>query len=311
VKPNNADWAKHIPYDRYFDFIMPDADRYAILLSRIETLRLNSTVITVAGNRHIFIFPPGKKSLRVSGGVFPFKNESPFLLSAHYDRVPESPGANDNSIAVFHLLNTAMTFTKKNIDNWIIVFTDKEELCSGESFEDQGSFTLAKKIKTWGLEKAKIFNFDSCGIGDVFIISTTTDHILKDSELPNITKVRKAVNQLRDHALETADHLRFDKVLLAPTPFSDDVGFLRAGLAAQTITMLPAPEADKYETLLRSRPEFADIIISGKVKAPDERRHLPETWRNINNASDTPSRLTPQFFKRVVSFMTELVNKGL
>jgi hypothetical protein len=30
---------------------------------------------------------------------------------------------------------------------------------------------------------------------------------------------------------------------LPPTPFSDDAGFLRAGLAAQTITVLPAKEA--------------------------------------------------------------------
>ena len=304
------EWAKASPYDRYFDFISPNADRYAILLGHINALKLNSASIDVAGNRHIFIFPPGQKSLRQSGGIFPFNKLSPFLFCAHYDRVPGSPGANDNSIAVFHLLNTALILAKRGIDKWIMVFTDKEELQAGESLENQGSFSMGEKLKSWGLEKAKIFNFDACGSGGVFIFSTTTDLILKTSNLekirPNIRKVSKNIASLRDHALETAQFLRLDRVLLAPTPFSDDVGFLRAGLAAQTVTMLPVNEADQYEALLRSRPDFGNLIISGEIKKPSEYRGLPETWRSLNNAQDTPSRLTPQYFQTVVNFMVEL-----
>jgi len=302
---NTASWAKLTPYDRYFDFISTDADRYAILLGIIDSLKLNSTVISVAGNRHIFVFPKGQKPLRSAG--FPFKDQSPYLLSAHYDRAEGSPGANDNSIAVFHLLSAAIKLNTKNTDRWIIVFTDKEELKTGESFEVQGSYTLAEKLKSWGLKNVKIYNFDSCGRGGVFIISTTTDHLLKDSQSPNIQNLSKSIRHLRDHALETANLLRLDKVLLAPTPFSDDAGFLRAGLAAQTVTMLPAEEADQYEALLRSRLDFADTIISGKVKEPKERRSLPETWRSLNSASDTPSRLTPEFFEKVVQFIIGLV----
>jgi hypothetical protein len=305
------EWAKHSPYDRYFDFIAPDADRYAILLKHISALNFNSTVINVEGNSHIFVFPPGQKSLRSASGIFPFSGTSPYLFSAHYDRVQGSPGANDNSIAVFHLLNAAVTLAQKGIDHWIIVFTDKEELTAGESFEKQGSFTLAKKIKNWGLEKAKIYNFDACGTGGVFIISTTTDLILKtsgqDSIRPNIRKVIKNIASLRDHALETAQQLRLDRILLAPTPFSDDVGFLRAGLAAQTVTMLPANEVNQYEALLRDRPNFGNLIISGEIKTPAEYRRLPETWRSMNNAQDTHLRLTPEYFETFVNFVVELV----
>jgi len=303
-----AEWANTSPYNRYFDFIAPNADRYAILIDCINTLNLNSAVIDVAGNRHIFIFPPGQKSLRRSGGVFPFNKLSPYLFSAHYDRVPGSPGANDNSIAVFHLLNTAIILAKRGIDKWIMVFTDKEELMAGEGIENLGSFTMGEKLKSWGLEKAKIYNFDACGSGGVFIFSTTTDIILKTSSFnrPNISKVSKNIASLRDHALETAQHLRLERVLLAPTPFSDDVGFLRAGLAAQTVTMLPANEADQYEALLRSRPDFGNMIISGEIKKPAEYRRLPETWRSLNNAQDTPMRLTPEHFQTVVNFMVQL-----
>jgi len=307
---NIPEWAKNGPYCRYFDFIAPNADRYAILLKQISALNFNSTVIKVEGNSHIFIFPPGQKSLRSASGVFPFSGTSPYLFSAHYDRVPGSPGANDNSIAVFHLLNAAVTLTQKGIGRWIIVFTDKEELTAGESLEKQGSFTLAKKIKSWGLEKAKIFNFDACGTGGVFIISTTTDLILKTAGQggvsQNIREIIKNIAALRDHALETAQKLRLDRVLLAPTPFSDDVGFLRAGLAAQTVTMLPANEAEQYEALLRDRPNFGNLIISGEVKEPSEYRRLPETWRCLNNAQDDPSRLTPEYFKTFVNFVAEI-----
>ena len=309
-------WASQSPYNRFFDFIAPNADRYAILLEHIESLGLNSAVIPIAGNRHIFIFPPGQKSLRSRGGVFPFKGQNPIMMSAHYDRVPGSPGANDNSIAVFHLLSAAMTLAGRGgrgkpsgEERWMIVFTDKEELSPGESFEAQGSFTLAKKLKTWGLECLRIFNFDACGAGNTFIISTTTDCILKESDRAGIKEVRKNVVRLRDYALETANLLRLEKVLLAPTPFSDDVGFLRAGLAAQTVTMLPDKEAEHYESLLRSRPDFADFIISGKINEPAERRGLPETWRSMNNASDNVSRLTPQHFENIVRFMVELCRK--
>jgi len=307
MKPiEESDWQKQSPYDRFSYFIALRIDRYKTLLTTIEKLGLNSTVINVSGNKHIFIFPPTLKSLRSTGGVFPFSGQNPIILSAHYDRVEGSPGANDNSIAVFHLLRVAQILAQRNIDKWIIIFTDKEELGPGESFEIQGSFTLAQKLKAWGLEKAKIYNFDACGNGDTFIFSTITDSVLKNSNSPNIAKVKTEIQNLRNHALKTTDSMRLDKVLLAPTPFCDDMGFLRAGYAAQTITILPSNEAVQFEEVLRKNPGFANLLISGEIKNSPERRNLPVTWKNMNNAGDTLSHLTPQFFKQVVNFIVEL-----
>lgn len=303
----NGEWLKQSPYDRYLFFIASKVDRYKALLQTIEKLELNSTVINVDGNKHIFIFPKNQKSLRK--GTFPFAGQNPFLLTAHYDRVEGSPGANDNSIAVFHLLNTAMIFEKRNIDNWIIVFTDKEELKEGESFEVQGSYTLAKKLKTWGLEKARIFNFDACGTGDTFIFSTTTDSVLGSSGQQSAMDLRYAIGQLRNYALDTAVQLQYNKFLLAPTPFCDDMGFLRAGFAAQTITILPSAEAKQYEEVLRKEPGFVKLLISGEIKKSPERRHLPFTWQNLNTPADSHSRLTPQFFESFVNFILQLCSR--
>ena len=302
----NGDWLKYAPYDRFMFFIAGKVDRYKILMQTIEKLGLNSTVISIDTNKHIFIFPPSQKSLRK--GIFPFAGLSPIMLTAHYDRVEGSPGANDNSIAVYQLLDTALTLIKRGIDNWMIVFTDKEELKEGESFEVQGSYMLAKKLKTWGLEKAKIFNFDACGTGDTFIFSTTTDSLLGNTTKPNIISLKNLIGQLRGFALAAANSLRFEKMLLAPTPFCDDIGFLRAGFAAQTITILPSAEAVQYEEHLRRNPDFSKLLISGEIKKSPEKRFLPFTWQNLNTPADSHFRLTPENFGKVTSFMLELCN---
>ena len=293
-------WTKEFPYDRFLDFLSPNADRYKMLLELAEKLRLSSSVISIEGGRHIFIFPPGQKLVRA------FSGKSPVILTAHYDRVDGSPGANDNSAAVFQLLKTAAILADSGDDNWIIIFTDKEELKAGDKIEAQGSFSLAKKLKSYSLENAKIYNFDACGTGDTLIISSTTDHILKNGERPGLIEARKLIIQLRDHALAAAHSLRLDKVLLAPTPFSDDAGFLRAGLPSQTITMLPAREANTYVSLLRKNPDFADILIAGKFNSLNERRQIPETWRVINSAADIHLRLTPQYFAQVINLAAGL-----
>ena len=305
-QPDINDWTKNSPYDRYSYFIASKVDRYKTLLQTVEKLGLNSMVVNIEGNRHFFIFPQGKKIPLPAGSALPFAGESPYMFTAHYDRVEGSPGANDNSIAVFHLLNAANILSQRGKNQWIILFTDKEEIKPGESFEKQGSYTLGLKLKTWGLDKVKIYNFDSCGTGDTFVFSTITDLILVNRDNPNIGKIKETIRQLRNYALETAHHLRLDKVLLAPIPFCDDMGFLRAGFASQTITMLPAAEASQYEEVLRKYPEFTKLLISGEIKTSPERRRLPTTWRNLNTPADTPARLTPQHFDDVVNFIVGL-----
>jgi hypothetical protein len=95
-------------------------------------------------------------------------------------------------------------------------------------------------------------------------------------------------------------------VLLAPTPFSDDAGFLRAGLSAQTITALPSEEAAGLASLLRNKPEFINALISREAQKIEGELLLPETWRVFNSPADGPDRLTPKNFSRVVKFACAL-----
>ena len=291
------------PWNRFAGFIAPGADRFAILKTLTEEMGLNSVIIPIGENRHFFVFPPGQA---VRAGGFPFRGQNPVILAAHYDRVPGSPGANDNSAAVFQLLLTAQKLRDQNAGGWIIIFTDKEELLAGEGIQDQGAFSLAEKLRLWGLGAARVFIFDVCGTGDTLIVSNTTDYFLKHDERPGLRKTRRLVQDLRDQALEAARQLRLDKVLLLPTPFSDDAGFLRAGIPAQTLTALPAKEAAPYAGALRKRPDFAELIIFGTLTKTQDRLLIPETWRSINGPADSPLRLTPGFYSQIIRFAVEL-----
>jgi hypothetical protein len=302
----DRNWAKESPYERFFDFIAPQADRFTILSEHIEKLGLNSVVIPIEGNRHFFIFPKGKNIKPSTGGSFPFRKQSPVILTAHYDRVPGSPGANDNSAAVFQLLKTALRLDEQNVDNWIIIFTDKEELQNGEGIQKQGSFSLAKKLRGMGLTNARIFNFDACGSGDTFVFSSTVDYLLKKNKRSEFLRARQTISSLREKALNTARFLRFNKILLAPTPFSDDAGFLQGGIPVQTITMLPAHEVKPFKLLLADKPDFAGLLISGSMNNSAVRDFIPETWRRLNGPEDTHLRLTPEYYERVVRFAAEL-----
>jgi hypothetical protein len=298
-------WAQASPYERFFDFIAPDADRFDVLFKHIEKLDLNSVVIPIEGNRHFFIFPKGKIVKPSAGGSFPFRKESPVILTAHYDRVPGSPGANDNSATVFQLLGAALQLGKQSADHWIVIFTDKEELQNGEGIQKQGSYSLAKKLRGMGLNNARIFNFDACGTGDTFVFSSTVDYLLKKNNRSGLSHAQQMINLLREKAFDTAHRLHISKVLSVPIPFSDDAGFLQGGLPAQTITMLPTGEARSLNALLRSRPDFTDLLISGSARNTAIQL-VPETWRCLNSSSDSHLRLTPEHYGRIVRFAVEL-----
>jgi Iap family predicted aminopeptidase len=301
----DQNWTEESPYERFFDFIAPEADRLGILMEHSEKLGLNSIVISIEENRHFFIFPQGTNLKFSVSRTFPFRGKSPVVLTAHYDRVSGSPGANDNSAAVFQLLKAALRLDKLKVDNWFIIFTDKEELQSGESISAQGSYGLAKNLRKWGLSGANIFNFDTCGTGDTFVFSNTVDYLLKKNKRAGLRRASQKINYLRERALEIARRLHL-KVLLAPTPFSDDAGFLQGGIPAQTVTMLPTSEAGRFDLVLRKRQDFADLLISGLTKNSIIRRLIPETWRCLNSPMDNHLRLTPKCYEKIVRFAVEI-----
>jgi hypothetical protein len=288
-----------LPWGQFKKFIALDADRFGLLKALLEETTLDFKVVTLSGKRHFFIAPPLPEK--------DFLRRRLTVLVAHYDRVPGSPGANDNSAGVFLLIQTALKLQADKVFNWLIVFTDKEELDPGESIQNQGAYMLASGFRDAGLENAHIYSFDTCGAGDTLIISTTVELLLKErGSNQGKEKIRHAIQDLRERALRTAADLGMRKVLLMPTPFSDDAGFFRAGLAAQTITMLPSIECTRLAAALRKNPLFADALISREVQRTHDRRLIPETWRSLNGPGDSYIRLTPRHFPLVLRFAQAL-----
>jgi hypothetical protein len=203
-------------------------------------------------------------------------------------------------------LGAALRLGKQNVTNWIIIFTDKEELQNGEGIQKQGSYSLAKKLRSLGLGGARIFNFDACGCGDTFVFSNTVDYLLKKNKRPGFSRASATISRLREKVLNTARFLRFKKTIVAPTPFSDDAGFLQGGIPVQTITMLPAHEADAFASMLFDNPGFIDMLFNGSMHDADNQKLLPETWLSLNGPSDDEFRLTPEYYERVVRFAVEL-----
>lgn len=277
------------------EFISLTADRFTILKDLLEEAALEYSVIEMTGKRHFIVAPsPGEKYFR----------RPPVILVAHYDRTEGSPGANDNSAGVFLLIETAIKLKTKNETGWIIIFTDKEELKPGESILAQGSYSLAAGLKNSLTEKSRIFCFDTCGAGDTMVISTTLESLLKKEGGGN--RLRESILELRQFALDRVRDLNMSKVLLAPTPFSDDVGFFRAGVAAQTITMLPSEECNLLLSEMRKDQDFADALISAELRRNIRSHSIPETWRSLNSPIDSHLRLTPQHYRRVVNFAEAL-----
>jgi hypothetical protein len=288
---------KLAPWQHFKEFISLSADRFGLLKNILKGLNLEFTVLEITGNRHFVLAPPPPEEA--------YLRRPPVILVAHYDRVKGSPGANDNSAGVFILLETALKLKKDNAKNWIIIFTDKEELKPGESVQTQGSYTLAAGFKSLRMEKAKIFCFDACGAGDTLIVSSTLEYLLK-KETGRTEKFKESLMEHRSFALNTAQDLRMKKILLAPTPFSDDLGFFRAGLAAQTITVLPSSECILLVSELRKNPEFADTLISAEHRRGSSPKSIPVTWRYINTPADSYLRLTPQHYRTLVKFAEAL-----
>ncbi|MDR2144286.1 MAG: M28 family peptidase [Treponema sp.] len=307
------------PYTRFMEFIAPGADRRSVLCSLLEESGLDFTELPLGETRHIAVFPQGKTAVFSRG-----KNAAvpAAVFIAHYDRVEGSPGANDNSAAVFMLVDAALGFrrTAGSESSPVIFFTDKEELKTGETLEEQGAYVLALYLKENGFD-GKIFIFDACGTGDTLIVSTAADTLLRSAAGP--AAFRRRVRELRTKALAAARAAGVEKALLLPTPFSDDAGFFRAGLCAQTITVLPAGEAAAFSALVRRQSGFtqsggheqngnreqngaARALLSSAVPPPADRRLIPETWRNLNGSGDSHIRLTTEHWKKVVAFAETL-----
>jgi len=290
------------PYSRFDEFTNVQNRRFDVLKSILDELKLRYSVVQLGEKRHFVISPRGQSppgSPRMEHGG------AQNVFVAHYDALEGSAGANDNASGVFVLLCAALNLCE-NGDCWTVIFTDKEELNAGESLRTQGSYLLAYVLRDTQLANADFFVFDACGRGETIVISTLADYLIKKERTTNAASLKKKFRGLRARVMAAADKSGADKIMLMPTPFSDDAGFLRAGIAAQTVTTLPDGEAALFAQLSRAKPLYIEGLINRRFSGTLDPKLIPKTWRQINSLRDTKDKLDFQATKVIVKLINEL-----
>jgi len=284
-------------------FLEPRADRLGIIISRLEGVGLEPKLLSMAGSRNVLIRYPAKA----------YSGRRVKCLSAHYDRQPGTPGANDNSAACFQLLDLAIALRDyPGAHDCMIAFTDNEELSGRRRSSSQGSFAIAEGFRRAGLPEPWVFTFDCTGRGSVPILSSSP----LTPPAPSRTGGRQP-----DYAGEGRGTGAFERRLLPlqrfaatileerfpagwlhlPTPYSDNLGYLTGGLAAVAITLLPREEASAYARALAASPVLEHILLRKEFRTPEGERLLaeamPPTWRMIHGTADSLESLDEGAFR--------------
>ena len=225
-------------------------------------------------------------------------------ILVHYDRALGAdgsfitPGANDNSAAVYQVLCLAKRLLSGSlalsggVHNVRIFFTDGAELGTGSKVSTariasgspafasnraaggfygtrsvssgakaQGAFALASLFKKLGIEHDDVYVVDGCGRGEVLTVSTAG----KDS--PASASFVRRFNALFEHTCALAKQASLNKWISVPVPYSDNAGFLASGIPAVAVTMLPSDEASVYMRQLQKDKTFARSVMTHGVAA--------------------------------------------
>ena len=244
------------------DFIAPDCDRAAFIQNYLNAAGLEAPVLQMEGKSHIYVkFPQSQYN-----PAFRIKT-----VLAHYDRFPGSPGANDNSAAVFCLLEWAAQLSRlapPAFHNIRLIFTDGEELGAAGGVSQQGAFPLAQVFRRLGITNDDIFVFDCMGRGDVPILTQTV--------LPRTAPAKFSKNfiDLEQRAAALLQASANGRWFTLPCNYSDNASFIANGIPAVAITMLPSSEVTAATQGIQ-----------------------PQTWKLLHTQDDNLASLTPVSFE--------------
>ena len=254
------------------DFIAADCDRAAFIQNYLNRAELEAPVLQMEGKNHIYVkFPQSQYN-----SMFRIKT-----VIAHYDRFPGSPGANDNSAAVFCLLEWAIKLARLAqplFHNIRLIFTDGEELGAGGGVAEQGAFPLAQVFRRLGITNDDIFVFDCMGRGDVPILTQT---ILPRKASSKFVKDFSDLEGRAASLLQTSANGRWFSL---PCNYSDNASFIANGIPAVAITLLPSVEVSSAA-----------------------RGEIPETWQLLHTPGDNLESLNPQSFEIFHNILNNLI----
>ena len=276
------------------NFILQGTNRKDFIISELKKNGIECYVMPVENKNHIYVkFPSScyNPEYRIK------------TVIAHYDIVSGSPGANDNSFAVFTLIEFAKFLNEtKGAHNIRLIFTDGEEF-SG-CIKNQGSFALASLFKKLSITKDFIFVFDCMGRGNIPVLA-------KSSFSPGISKKFYREFSTLENCAKSLLYSANSKYLVLPVPYSDNAGFLANGLFSCAVTMLPENEANLFMYNLMKNPLLEDYVLNNRKKlSKDEcdffKNLIPETWKKFHTQNDDFSSLTLESFSVMMRILFSL-----
>jgi hypothetical protein len=201
-----------------------------------------------------------------------------FVLSAHYDNVDNSTGANDNAAGCVVLLEMIRSHREAlEAGPFEIVFFDDEE---------HGRSGSQLYIKDNADKFIGMTNLDLVGVGDTIVIGSqaNVDHpIFKDS----IDEIRKNGK----HNFKIARNI----------PISDQQSFETAGIPNTFISVIPSTDFEMLEIM-------ADCIRSGKPLTPENIAFVPTVMQTIHNKSrDHIDSVEESAMKECLAFVLDLM----
>lgn len=212
---------------------------------------------------------------------FSRENFPVLLLSSHYDKVPGSPGANDNASAVAVLLDALKdTYYSSSFNSLIFAFFDQEEdnLCGSESYVRQ------KRIG----DISAVFNMELVGEGKIPVYWPSGFLSNNYSQL-----IHKALPP---------------RVIAKDMPFvvgfdGDHSSFRKAGVK-DTICLTLACEED--EALFREL-----IMINGGSVPMDFESKIANsrTMRNYHRETDSAEHIKEESLQLAKEIVTNLIKK--
>lgn len=267
-------------------FISPQCNRAEFIQSWLKARGVDSARIVIEGKNHILV----QFESRYYNPRFRIKT-----VVAHHDRVDGSPGANDNSAAVWQLMNWAVSLRNyPDFHNVRIFFTDGEELGQNNGVAEQGAFGIASTFQRLGI-KDDVFVFDACGRGDVPVLS----RLNLGPKTP--ASFVKTASDLYVRSLQILKAASPNKWMTLPVAYSDNASFLACGIPAVAITMLPSDEASLYAMQISQNKSLEANVLNRessveKNQGSNLKELLPLTWRMFHSVKDNEESLTPESF---------------
>ena len=264
-------------------FCRLDCNRLEFLKTFLEWKKIGYCELNQGGH-HLLIRPSGCKA--------PLSDHYMKVLTAHYDRVEGSPGANDNSASIFILLKHLEILRNADFShNTMILFTDREERTEGKNLFDQGAYQLGQYWKETLGEGHLFIVLDMCGIGDTLVWGKNTNKLNTEESGQELAPgLVRTIDSLYESLSELFYRYSRQSDMAVNTLFSDDLGFILSGMPAIQLSQLPWKEAEQWKK---------------------DSNRFPESWKVNHTLQDSIETLQDTAMKNMYNLLRDLARYQL